>query len=74
MPRALNYEIAAHQGAIAVGQIKTLLAGEKPEYILNPEVLDAFSWSSPRPEPGEKKLAELAANKRPSSRTGTGNF
>jgi phosphoglycerate dehydrogenase-like enzyme len=59
-------EIAAHQGAIAVGQIKTLLAGEKPEYILNPEVLDAFSWSGTRPQPGEKKLQELAANKRPS--------
>ena len=59
-------EIAAHQGAVAVGQIKTLLTGEKPEYILNPEVLDAFSWSGPRPEPDAKKLEELAANKRPS--------
>jgi len=59
-------EIGAHQGAIAIGQLKKLLAGEQPEYLLNPEVLDVFSWSAPRPEPDEKKLAELAKNKRPS--------
>jgi autoinducer 2 (AI-2) kinase len=59
-------ETAAHQGAIAVGQIRKLMAGEKPDYILNPEVLDSFSWSAPRPEPDEKKLEELSKNKRPS--------
>jgi autoinducer 2 (AI-2) kinase len=59
-------EIAAHQGAIAVDQIQKLLAGEKPEYLLNPAVLDVFSWTAPRPEPDEKKLEELARNKRPS--------
>ncbi len=59
-------ETAAHQGAIAVDQIKKLLAGEKPEYLLNPAVLDVFSWTAPRPEPDEKKLEELAKNKRPS--------
>ena len=59
-------EIAAHQGAIAVDQIQKLLAGEKPDYLLNPAVLDIFSWTAPRPEPDEKKLEELARNKRPS--------
>jgi autoinducer 2 (AI-2) kinase len=59
-------EIAAHQGAIAIGQIKKLLAGERPDYILNPEVLDTFSWLGPRPELDEKKLEELSKNKRPS--------
>ncbi|HOX14556.1 MAG TPA: NAD(P)-dependent oxidoreductase [Smithellaceae bacterium] len=59
-------EIAAHQGAIAIDQIKKLLAGERPDYILNPEVLDTFSWLGPRPELDEKKLEELSKNKRPS--------
>ncbi|MEN6474553.1 MAG: NAD(P)-dependent oxidoreductase [Syntrophaceae bacterium] len=59
-------EIAAHQGAIAIDQIRKLLAGEPPEYILNPEVLETFSWSAPRIELDEKKREELAGNKRPS--------
>ncbi len=59
-------EIAAHQGTIAVSQIRELLAGERPDYILNPEVLDGFSWMSHRPQPDETKQRELAANERPS--------
>lgn len=59
-------EIAAHQGAIAFDQIRKLLAGERPEHILNPEVLEAFSWSAPRIELDEKKREELSKNKRPS--------
>ena len=59
-------EIAAHQGAVALDQIKKLLAGEQPEYLLNPDVLVTFSWTAPRPEPDTKKQTELAANKRPS--------
>ena len=59
-------EIAAHQGAVALDQIEKLLAGEQPEYILNPAVLDTFSWSAPRPQPDQKKKEELATNKRPS--------
>lgn len=59
-------EISAHQGAVAARQVKKLLAGEKPDFILNPEVLDTFTWSAPRPEPDEKKQAALAQNKRPS--------
>ena len=59
-------EIAAHQGTIAVSQIRELLAGERPDYILNPEVLDGFSWMSPRPQPDETKQRELDANERPS--------
>jgi len=59
-------ETAAHQGAIAIDQIKKLLAGERPDYILNPEVLDTFTWSARRLEPDEKKREELSKNKRPS--------
>jgi autoinducer 2 (AI-2) kinase len=59
-------ETAAHQGALAVLQIRKLLAGEKPDYILNPDVLDVFTWRAPRPEPDEKTLAVLSQNKRPS--------
>ncbi len=59
-------EIAAHQGAMAIDQIKNLLAGERPDYLLNPDVLDFFSWSGPRPEPDERKLEALSKNKRPS--------
>lgn len=59
-------ETAAHQGAIAIDQIKKLLAGEKPDYILNPDVLDMFTWSGPRPEPDEKTQEALSQNKRPS--------
>lgn len=59
-------EIAAHQGAIAIDQIRKLLAGERPDYILNPEVLDVFTWTGPRPEPDGKKQEELSRNKRPS--------
>ena len=59
-------ETAAHQGAIAVDQIRMLLAGKKPEYLLNPDVLDVFSWTAPRPEPDANTLEALAKNKRPS--------
>jgi len=59
-------EIAAHQGAIAIDQIRKLLAGERPDYILNPEALDVFTWSAPRPEPNEKTREALSKNKRPS--------
>ncbi len=58
-------EIAAHQGAVAVDQIRKLLAGERPDHLLNPEVLDVFTWSGPRPEPDGKKQEELARNPRP---------
>ncbi len=58
-------ETASHQGVIAVDQVRKLMAGEKPEYILNPGVLETFTWSGPRPEPDGKKKDELSKNKRP---------
>ncbi len=58
-------EIAAHQGAVAADQLAKLLAGRRPEYILNPDALGSFSWSGPRPIPDEKTKKTLSRNKRP---------
>jgi autoinducer 2 (AI-2) kinase len=59
-------EVAAHQGAIAAEQLRRLLRGERPGCILNPEVLDAFDWTAPRPEPPAGELERLARRPRPS--------
>jgi autoinducer 2 (AI-2) kinase len=52
-------EVAAHQGEIIVGELKALLAGRKPKYLLNAAALDSFTWSGARPT-DEKRLKELA--------------
>jgi autoinducer 2 (AI-2) kinase len=52
-------EVAAHQGEIIVGELKALLAGRKPKYLLNAAALDSFTWSGARPT-DEKRLEELA--------------
>jgi len=52
-------EVAAHQGEIIVGELKALLAGRKPKYLLNAAALDSFTWSGVRPT-DEKRLKELA--------------
>ncbi|MDI7252930.1 MAG: NAD(P)-dependent oxidoreductase, partial [Actinomycetota bacterium] len=36
-------EVSAHQGAVVAEQLGKLLRGEKPDYILNPEVMESFS-------------------------------
>ncbi len=41
-------EVAAHQGQMVVEDIRRMLAGERPRYVLNPETLDNFSWAGPR--------------------------
>lgn len=58
-------EIAAHQGALVADQLKRLLSGERPDHLVNPEVLEKFSWAGPRPEPPEGERNRLAAKEKP---------
>jgi sugar (pentulose or hexulose) kinase/phosphoglycerate dehydrogenase-like enzyme len=58
-------ETAAHQGAIAAEELANLLEGRRPDHILNPEALESFSWSRPRPVPDEQTGQRLSRNKRP---------
>ncbi len=48
-------EVAAHQGRMIVADIRRMLVGERPQYVLNPEALDGFSWTERR------RPADLAA-------------
>ena len=41
-------EVAAHQGEIIINELKNLLAGKPPMYILNAVTLESFAWSGPR--------------------------
>jgi L-ribulose-5-phosphate 4-epimerase len=38
-------EVAAHQGEIIIAELKALLAGSRPRYILNPQALENFKWT-----------------------------
>ena len=58
-------EVAAHQGAIAAAGLGKLLSGERPDHILNLEVLEQFSLTGPRREPSPGELEILARNDRP---------
>jgi autoinducer 2 (AI-2) kinase len=60
-----TYEVAAHQGAMVADQLGKLFRGGTPEYILNPEVLESFSWSGPRREPQADELERLSRRERP---------
>jgi autoinducer 2 (AI-2) kinase len=42
-------EVAAHQGRILVDDLLRLRRGETPRTLLNPQTLEAFDWSVPRP-------------------------
>jgi len=58
-------ETAAHQGSIAAAELVKLLEGRRPAHILNPGVLESFSWTKPRPAPDEETKKRLSQNKRP---------
>jgi len=53
-------EVAAHQGEIIVSELKALLAGKKPKYILNAPALETFAWTGRR-KTDEQALKALAA-------------
>ncbi len=54
-------EVAAHQGEIITNELKALLTGKRPKYILNPATLDSFAWM------GKRKTDEAALKNRASA-------
>lgn len=59
-------EIAEHQGVLVAGQLRQLLNGERPDHLVNPAVLESFSWTGPRPEPAGSERERLSARPKPS--------
>ena len=49
-----THDVAAHQGAVVVAEIERMLAGERPQHLLNPETMAGFSWT------GERRVATEA--------------
>lgn len=52
-------EVAGHQGRIIAADIGRLLGGRPVLNSLNPEIVAAFSWGGPRPQPSEEAIAGL---------------
>jgi autoinducer 2 (AI-2) kinase len=52
-------EVAAHQGRSVADALEHLLAGRRPETVLNPGTLAAFSWTGERRRPSEAEIEEL---------------
>ena len=52
-------DVAAHQGEIVIDDLERLLAGESPLHARNPEVVESFSWTGPRPTPSAGQLERL---------------
>jgi autoinducer 2 (AI-2) kinase len=51
-------EVAAHQGEIIASELRLLLAGKSPKYILNAAALESFTWT------GSRKTDEAALKAR----------
>jgi len=49
-----------------VGQLRELLAGKAPAHILNPQVMEHFTWTGARREPTPEEAEALARGPRPS--------
>jgi autoinducer 2 (AI-2) kinase len=58
-------EVATHQGEIIAADLRRVLAGERPEHVLDPDVLRGFDWHRPRPGVDAKTLEALAARPAP---------
>jgi len=41
-------QIGSHQGYIIVDEMKRLMSGERPHFVLNPASIDTFSWTGDR--------------------------
>ncbi len=52
-------EVAAHQGALVAEGMESLLRGDRPAYVLNPETLERFAWTGPRHAPAAQVRSEL---------------
>jgi sugar (pentulose or hexulose) kinase/phosphoglycerate dehydrogenase-like enzyme/ribulose-5-phosphate 4-epimerase/fuculose-1-phosphate aldolase/putative sterol carrier protein len=61
-----TFEVSSHQGAIIAAALAELLRGGRPHNVANPETLDHFSWTAPRPVPSPAALERLRRNSRPS--------
>ncbi|MGH0038446.1 MAG: NAD(P)-dependent oxidoreductase [Myxococcota bacterium] len=59
-------EVPGHQGRRIAEGLAALLAGERPQAVLNPEVLEDFRWDQPRRMPDPKELRRLAQAPPPS--------
>lgn len=60
-----THEVGAHQGRIVAADLARLVRGERPLHVRNPETLDGFSWTAPRPAPDGARLAALAGRPAP---------
>src|SRR4029450_8579540 len=61
-----TFEVFSHQGAIVATDLAELLRGNPPRNVANPETLEHFSWTAPRPVPSPEVLARLRQSSRPS--------
>jgi autoinducer 2 (AI-2) kinase len=59
-----TFEVSSHQGAIVAASLAELLRGERPHNVINPETLEHFSWTAPRPVPSAEVLEQLRQNSR----------
>jgi L-ribulose-5-phosphate 4-epimerase len=75
-------EVAAHQGEIINNELRLLLAGKRPKYLLNAATLETFAWTGKRktdenalrdraaaPGPGATDLDLAAQKKQPEEKT-----
>lgn len=54
-----SFQVAAHQGQMVVEELERLLAGERPRYLLNPQVFEGFSWTGARRKVSDEQIVEF---------------
>ncbi|GAB5451352.1 MAG: hypothetical protein Hals2KO_16800 [Halioglobus sp.] len=58
-------EVAIHQGELVSNALLQLANGARPSNVLNPAVLEGFSWEQPRRQPTAAELERLAQSSGP---------